>query len=717
MKHRIILLILFLVLGHAAAQVEPSRGLRQGFIRLMPTYQSWTEAKGRRLAEFSVPLYARLAYGRDLSFALRGSQATASGNNFQKLSGLTDTQLSINYKRGNVVFNLGLNFPSGKKELTTGEFQTAAALSLNHYNFQTPNYGQGLNLSPGINWAAPIGENSAVGLGASFQYKGRFKPLEFVAAYDPGDELLLTGGGDWRLSESAKFSVDLIFMTYGDDRINGEKVFAAGNRILLNAQFRQSFDHDELWLFARYISKGRNSLAVGGALLPESQKSSPDQLDAIGQYWHRFSPRFSAALSAESRYFTNVQVAAATLSSAGVNVVGLGVAPEFSPSAQYKIPARLKYLFGRSRNGKNMSGFEISLGNASDPKTRFYLGMAFELEQRLKSALTVYATYSRFSRLSSYRNLMKARHHLLARRMWQADLRALLAQERQLSADSVAANAVAVFPLRYQGKNLEFAALSRGLADMLITDLSQVRRLEVIDRVRVQALLDEMTLGQSGLVDEATAAKFGRLVRAGKILRGAYEVSEQNRLKPDLAILDVQNQQFPAPMTRTDALKNLLLLEKELVFQTIAEMGIELTAIEREKIQRLPTQNFRAFLFYCTGLAQEDAGEFEQATKSYLKAAQLDPQFTLAIDKAELMESFMQIDGKPDEALAGALTLEQPVEIIAAENALVEERLQNLGENMDSNFVAGQNSRDATEADLNTPLLRPPSPPKVPPKR
>jgi hypothetical protein len=344
------------------------------------------------------------------------------------------------------------------------------------------------------------------------------------------------------------------------------------------------------------------------------------------------------------------------------------------------------------------------------------MGMVFELEQSPELALAAYATYEHFSHLSSYRNLMKARHHLLTRRAWQADLRALLTQEHQLSADSIATHAVAVFPLHDQGKNPEFAALGRGLADMMITDLSQARTLEVIDRVRVQALFDEMALGQSGLVDETTAAKFGRLVRAGKILRGAYEISDQNKLKLDMAIWNVQTQQFPTPMTRTDALKNLFLLEKELVFQAIAEMGIELTAVERERIQRIPTQNLRAFLFYCMGLAQEDAGEFAQAAKSYLKAAQLDPQFTLAIDKAALMESFMQIDGKPDEALAGALTFEEPVEINAADNALIDERLQNLGENMDSNFLSGQNSRDAAEAGLNSPFLRPPNPPTASPK-
>lgn len=371
------------------------------------------------------------------------------------------------------------------------------------------------------------------------------------------------------------------------------------------------------------------------------------------------------------------------------------------------------YFETKQYQAARRSFFQAFKLEGRDPRTLFYLGMALELENRTNLALAVYQSYGRTSRFSSFRGLMKARYYYLTRQMLQADMRALLRQESEISTDSLAANALAVFPLLYQGRNAEYAALSKGLAEMLITDLSQVKQLEVIDRVRVQALFDEMALGQSGLVDESTAAKFGRMIRAGRVVRGAYNVLDKNQLRLDLVSWDVKNQQFPEATTHADLLKNLFQLEKDLVFQVVLDMGIELTEAEREKIQRIPTQNLKAFLAYCNGLAQEDAGEYRQATLSYLKAAQLDPDFSWAVQKAEMADDLRQVSGNPEAALAGALTLEEPDNVLTLEGGgVVDDRLENLAKNIDSNFEPGQDSRDATDAGLNLPLRRPPPPPQ-----
>jgi len=351
-----------------------------------------------------------------------------------------------------------------------------------------------------------------------------------------------------------------------------------------------------------------------------------------------------------------------------------------------------------------------------DAKTLFYLGLVLEFEKRTNVAMAVYQTYRSAPRFSSYRKLMRARYYHLSRQSLQADMRALLQQEREFSAGSVAANAIAVFPLRYQGQDEEMAALSKGLAEMMITDLSQVKQLEVVDRVRVQALFDEMALGQSGLVDEATAARFGGLIRAGKIVRGVYEVLEKNQLTIDVAFWDVEKQNFPAATTHTEALKNLFQLEKSIVFGVIEEIGIELTPAEQEKIQRVPTKNLRAFMYYCTGLSREDAGEFAAAAKFYLKAARLDPDFVQAADKAETAADINTVSGEPEEVLSAALTLEEPADengLTLEESTLTEERLDILEQNIDSNFEPGQDNRDATDSGFDIPLRRPPPPPPL----
>ena len=351
-----------------------------------------------------------------------------------------------------------------------------------------------------------------------------------------------------------------------------------------------------------------------------------------------------------------------------------------------------------------------------DAKTLFYLGLVLEFEKRTNLARSIYQTHRTVPRFSSYRKLMRARYYQLTRQALQNDTRALLAQESEVSADSIVANAVAVFPLLYQGKNEEMAALSKGLAEMIITDLSQVQQLEVVDRVRVQALFDEMALGQTGLVDEATAARAGSLIRAGKVVRGIYEVRDKEQLNIDMAFWDVMKQSFPAGTTHADALKNLFQLEKSIVFSVIEEIGVELTAAEKEKIQQTPTKNWRAFMAYCQGLAREDAKDFAAAAKFYLKASRLDPDFTQAADKAELATDVGAVSGELEQVLSTALVLEEPAnenDLTPKETTLTIERLDVLEQNIDANFEPGQDSRDATDAGFNLPLRLPPPPPPL----
>jgi hypothetical protein len=54
------------------------------------------------------------------------------------------------------------------------------------------------------------------------------------------------------------------------------------------------------------------------------------------------------------------------------------------------------------------------------------------------------------------------------------------------------------------------------------TDLTQVPGLKVLEREKVQKLLAEMRLGDSGLAEDATAVRTGRMMRAEKVIVGSF---------------------------------------------------------------------------------------------------------------------------------------------------------------------------------------------------
>ena len=96
-----------------------------------------------------------------------------------------------------------------------------------------------------------------------------------------------------------------------------------------------------------------------------------------------------------------------------------------------------------------------------------------------------------------------------------------VAQEKALKAVTVA-NTVAVLYFFNRTGQPDLDPLQKGLTVMLITDLSKVKSLTVVERVRLQALAEELKLGVSGLVTENTAPRVGKLLGAHWLVGGNF---------------------------------------------------------------------------------------------------------------------------------------------------------------------------------------------------
>lgn len=79
-----------------------------------------------------------------------------------------------------------------------------------------------------------------------------------------------------------------------------------------------------------------------------------------------------------------------------------------------------------------------------------------------------------------------------------------------------------------------WAPLSKGIPHILTTELSANRDLRIVDRERLQAVLDELKLTQSALVDPATAARVGRIIGARYIVYGNITIDPNKKLRLDV---------------------------------------------------------------------------------------------------------------------------------------------------------------------------------------
>lgn len=348
------LLVLFIpATGQAQAPVRSLTSQAQPVrLSVQPTYQRYEDG-GESISAWSVPVAAVVPLGRHFNVSLRTSVVTAQWRS--RLSGLDDVRASLGYTRsvgkGSLALTLGVNVPVGKAKLSPEEVETAALLAQNVYDFRVPGLGQGLNVSPSLTYAFPIGEDVAVGLGAAYQYRGSYDPQQNQeASYDPGNEVLLTGGLDVRLAPTATLSGDVTYTFYGNDALDGNAVYEAGDKITSTLQFVWTQEFNELRLLARYRSRARSSLPVaGGAGLTEVQ-AVPDQIRASGRYELHLSDAVSLAGLVRGRLFGETERFSAR------RVLDLGVAPEFALSSTLDLQPRLIYTLG------GFSGVEAGLG-------------------------------------------------------------------------------------------------------------------------------------------------------------------------------------------------------------------------------------------------------------------------------------------------------------------------------------------------------------------
>lgn len=132
------------------------------------------------------------------------------------------------------------------------------------------------------------------------------------------------------------------------------------------------------------------------------------------------------------------------------------------------------------------------------------------------------------------------------------------------------AGAVAVLYFDNQG-NPDLEPLRVGLTQMIVTDLASDPKIEVVERTRIQDLLDELKLGHSGRVDPATSARIGQLVGAEYLVLGTY-FELAGTLRIDARLVRVQTGEIVAAAGRSGATTDLLGMEKSIAASIAAAL-------------------------------------------------------------------------------------------------------------------------------------------------
>jgi tetratricopeptide (TPR) repeat protein len=124
-------------------------------------------------------------------------------------------------------------------------------------------------------------------------------------------------------------------------------------------------------------------------------------------------------------------------------------------------------------------------------------------------------------------------------------------------------------------------------------------------------------------------------VRAGRLVQGALLQLDRSQLRVDAAVVNVPTTQVQGVAQGADQLDQLFNLEKKIALDLFTELGVTLTVAERNAIEQRPTRSLAAFVAYSRGLAAEDEGRYDDASRYFDDAVRLDPGFGAAQQKGQ----------------------------------------------------------------------------------
>jgi hypothetical protein len=153
----------------------------------------------------------------------------------------------------------------------------------------------------------------------------------------------------------------------------------------------------------------------------------------------------------------------------------------------------------------------------------YYLGLIALKREDSATALQLLQQYTREDPEGAAQREVAKTLTLLTSAQLQQEVATAVARERETVAAPPEPGTIAVQAFVNQG-NEQYRAMAKGLAAMIIADLSKVPGLKVLEREKVQLLVNEARLGDSGLADKDSAVRSGRLMRAEKVVVGNFEV-------------------------------------------------------------------------------------------------------------------------------------------------------------------------------------------------
>jgi TolB-like protein len=168
----------------------------------------------------------------------------------------------------------------------------------------------------------------------------------------------------------------------------------------------------------------------------------------------------------------------------------------------------------------------------------------------------------------------------------------------------------------------QYDPLSKGLATMLLTDLKlRSGGLMLIERTRINALLQEMELGQTGMINDSTATKIGRILGADGLAFGSFMILN-DQVRIDARLVKVETAEVILAQSVQGGKDELIALQSELSDKLAKSLKVNLSPPTVEAMG-----NMDAALVFSKGVQALDAGNMKEAQELFDTCIRMDPSY------------------------------------------------------------------------------------------
>lgn len=187
--------------------------------------------------------------------------------------------------------------------------------------------------------------------------------------------------------------------------------------------------------------------------------------------------------------------------------------------------------------------------------------------------------------------------------------------------------ALAIVAVLYFDNNTNHADLDvmkKGFADMLVTDLSSVKEISVVEREKLEALLSELKLQKTKYFDPATAQKLGRGLGATHAVTGSFAALDPE-MRIDIRMIEIASGKVVVADKVVGKKTDLFALESELVRKFTGGLDLKLAPVSKTRVPSLDS-----LLDYSKSVDLADQGKIEDANEAMNKVVRAAPTFVLA---------------------------------------------------------------------------------------